>query len=607
LSSLQAMRLEKMSQYAAMLSLGTDAPLQAVIIEYETTHQLLIEGNGKCNITEGGIVCGPNGVPETIESEHLEAMRHAEGQWALLKPALQQIVDGDKSLAALENVTRISTDIDADMQAVTKIYGTMSETTTKTPIDLMIPLPLTGAWAPGPTMRVAAQAAQDIINTQQMLLPGYRIVSHFFDDECDPEAANRIVLTQYADNDAWVGIGGLGCSAVCKSLAVIAASVHMPLVSFECSDGDELSNTALYSDFIRMGTHRKYTAYIMKELYKELFVGRWTDLTIVAIDMSPFREVAENDQLHLSEKGITTDVSLIQDDWSSAVQVMDSLKNRKVRLIIFSGSDMHYRKVVCASGDVGIHTGLTWFSEGTRSRSWWTEDDKYLMKNAPACNGAKVSELYQGALGVTGMGAPLEQHQDAPLDCYSGFTSDTLNAVIRQRLAFGESDDPNSTGIDRPHDLVVNIVADGMCMYALMVKHFLDRGHSIQNLRTPSLSMYHKMNHTLKHRLHFTGASGHIEVEGNDVPNNLAVWQVFGNESHLVGFADVDGNVNLSWSTGLRNESWTDAPEDVTVSVEDEFPVVAIVLPAIFFFFCGIICFAAYSSRSAASRGAAKV
>lgn len=206
------------------------------------------------------------------------------------------------------------------------------------------------------------------------------------------------------------------------------------------------------------------------------------------------------------------------------------------------------------------------------------------------------------------MGAPLEQHVDDPLDCFDGHTSATLNAVIRARLAHGDADDPNSTGIERPHDLAINLVADGMCMYALMVKYFLDRGNSIEDLRKPSKYMYQKMNHTLKHKVQFTGASGHIEVEGNDVPNHLAVWQVFGNESIMVGLADFEGHINLSYSTGLKNDTWKDHPPENNTVIEEEFPVVAVVLPAIFFFFCGIICCAAYSSkRHAANRGAAKV
>merc|ERR1719221_1214205 len=101
----------------------------------------------------------------------------------------------------------------------------MTQTTTKTPIDIMIPLPLTGTWAPGPTMKIATEIAQDLINTQQELLPGYRIVSEFFDDECDPDRSNRAMLQQFANSEEWIGVGGLGCSSVCKSLSVIAASL----------------------------------------------------------------------------------------------------------------------------------------------------------------------------------------------------------------------------------------------------------------------------------------------------------------------------------------------------------------------------------------------
>ena len=73
-------------------------------------------------------------------------------------------------------------------------------------------------------MKVAAQIAQSLINQEQKLLPGYNIISDFFDDECDPDKSNRAMLEKFASTSDWVGVAGMGCSTVCKSLFVISAS-----------------------------------------------------------------------------------------------------------------------------------------------------------------------------------------------------------------------------------------------------------------------------------------------------------------------------------------------------------------------------------------------
>merc|ERR1712226_1329262 len=89
------------------------------------------------------------------------------------------------------------------------LYSAMSITTTKTPVLLMMPVPLTGIWAPGPTMKVAVEVAVDLINQQQKLLEGKEIVIKFFDDQCDSEISMRTLLTERTNNDQWVGVGGM--------------------------------------------------------------------------------------------------------------------------------------------------------------------------------------------------------------------------------------------------------------------------------------------------------------------------------------------------------------------------------------------------------------
>merc|ERR1711976_614503 len=96
----------------------------------------------------------------------------------------------------------------------------------------------------------------------------------------------------------------------------------------------------------------------------------------------------------------------------------------------------------------------------------------------------------------------------------------------------------------------------------------------------------------------------------------LGAWQVSGNSSTFVGLihpeqvseADYvarglpdgvyfDAVVNVSFDTGLRNESWAAAPEDAVIEDTEKFPILAVVIPVLVLFFGAICCYAIYSSR----------
>merc|ERR1719203_1684564 len=98
---------------------------------------------------------------------------------------------------------------------------------------------MTGAWAGGEFMKRAIQFAEDIINQQQLLLPGFQLRSHFYDDQCDPDRAVSLVLQKQADNEDFIALGGMGCEAACTSTASVTMSVRLPFISYECT-GPEL-------------------------------------------------------------------------------------------------------------------------------------------------------------------------------------------------------------------------------------------------------------------------------------------------------------------------------------------------------------------------------
>ena len=81
-------------------------------------------------------------------------------------------------------------------------------------VDFLFPLPFNGSHPIGETLRMSILVAQDIINEQQLLLPGYSVNSVFFDDQCAGDHTVRKVLETLAGSQ-FVTMGGLGCKGVC--------------------------------------------------------------------------------------------------------------------------------------------------------------------------------------------------------------------------------------------------------------------------------------------------------------------------------------------------------------------------------------------------------
>jgi len=380
---------------------------------------------------------------------------------------------------------------------------------------------------------------------------------------------------------------------VCESLAVIAASLFLPVVSFECSEGSTLSDTNLFPGFSRVGTSRSKVPDTMMHL--QAMFG-WSHLAIISNSDLLYYEQAESLQLSLPDFESTI-YSVPSNNFDAVVEVMTQLVALKRRIIYFFGDENLFRQVICASEVAGTLKGLTWISEGIRSRAWWSEDDANVMAQSSVCDGSLISDLYEGALVLTGVGEPLTS-TDAALDCYEGYTSSTLYAEIQSYFADGYPPTSiNRTSVDYPHDRVINYVVDGVCIFAKMVEGMLAQGYAITDLRSPTETVYDAVVDEIKQNIEFHGATGAVTITGNDVLNNFGVFQVSGTSFTRAGVADMYGNVNIS-ASDLSNSSWAEAPPDVETS-EEEFPILAVVIPSLVLFFCAIVCCAACTGRAA--------
>ena len=137
--------------------------------------------------------------------------------------------------------------------------------------------PLRADLISGESLRMAILVAQDIINEQQLLLPGYTVNSVFFDDQCRGDHTVREVLETMAGNSQFVAIGGMGCNDVCAQVSVVASSMRVPSMGYECA-ADYLTDSVEFHDFYRLGTVTLYAKVILVQLAKQY---EWKEIKFV--------------------------------------------------------------------------------------------------------------------------------------------------------------------------------------------------------------------------------------------------------------------------------------------------------------------------------------
>ena len=192
------------------------------------------------------------------------------------------------------------------------------------PISILAPMPLTGSWNAGITMRLSARVAEGFINEEQIILPGYALTHVFFDDKCDSTQSSQIVLREMASATKYAGLGGSGCSEVCEGTAFVAASIRLPYLSYECA-GAGLADTTAYPDFTRFGTVTTPAVDIIKQLGEQ--VVDWSQVAVVSGDPAKYRDEGEQMVVALEERGFGADYWYAYDTkWDEIVTMVDELR-----------------------------------------------------------------------------------------------------------------------------------------------------------------------------------------------------------------------------------------------------------------------------------------
>jgi hypothetical protein len=396
MGNMQNMRIQKIAADIALMYMQADlltiqAPTYEDILAtqtaYEETQNILVNGQGVFapatrRLAEDEIIALITDVRTSDDPTIVKLLADCASAYAALKTTLNPITfipEGEsepigtvtRELLRLTvgNVEELTSAVDQSLN----FFASKIELIIREPISILAPMPLTGAWNAGLTMRTSAMLAQGILNDDQLVLPGYALTHVFFDDKCNPTVSSQTVLREMSGTINYIGLGGAGCTSVCRDTAFIAASVRLPFLSYECA-GETLSDTSQYGDFTRMGTVTKLSAELVKSIGTQF--AEWDYVEVVSGDPAIYRTEAEALVTSLQTQGLSTQYSNAFDTrWNEIVDLVDQLRINKRRQIFLLGTESYYRKIVCASIVVQANKGISWLSQGTWRDDWYKTSD----------------------------------------------------------------------------------------------------------------------------------------------------------------------------------------------------------------------------------------
>jgi len=469
----------------------------------------------------------------------------------------------------------------------------VSDLITLETLDIMVPIPLTGSFAPGRTLGISAELAMDLINTQQLILPGYRLQAYSFDDTCTPDTASRTVMNTLANSEQWIASVGMACSDVCAQVAPILSALRLPSVASGCN-ARELDDADLFPDFVQLETQSDSVDAVEAVLASDAFSVPPTRIVVFS-GSDIFGDTADY-FTQLSRSLDVTSVTSSSEDIEDILQTTTSLADAKHRLVLVVGREQFWRKVICASKVARVTKGMTWIFPGAQRASWWSDDDPDLLAVQPECSSTVITEYVQGAITISDHGRPLGDQGSDLLSCLYGETADSFADLVNDYWSSGY---PFNSGVEGSASAASDFQsfvahgADAVCAVAYMMQHMLAEGYPVEDLRQPTQEIFDEMISFLRGGTSFSGVSGQVVFEGNTKPGNLAIGQITGDTHRWVGSINSSGTVDLALNGGLSNQSWSPAPEVEedrssfnVLWIQVGVPVLFCLTPVVFAFCC---------------------
>jgi len=363
-----------MESKLAQPAVSTDE-ITAAIQDFEDAHQVLLTGRTGRRLQDQVEATKTDVLPSS-DAYIVKLLEDTASAFGSMKDTLTGMVAEGATMDSLRSLVDGADGAASAMEQSLLFFASKLELTVLEPISILAPVPLTGAWNAGLTMRLSARVAEGLINDEQLILPAYAVNHVFFDDKCDPTASSQIVLSEMKSAIHYVGLGGSGCSAACAGTAFVASSIRLPYLSYECA-GASLSDTTSFPDFTRFGTVTSSKVDLIQQIGKQF--ADWSFVSIISGDPAKYRDEAQEIEVGLQERGLQSSYAFAYETkWDEIVDVLNSLRLEKRRVIFVMGSESYFRKVVCASIVVEANKGITWLSHGAWRDEWWKRSDAII-------------------------------------------------------------------------------------------------------------------------------------------------------------------------------------------------------------------------------------
>merc|ERR1740117_2810880 len=212
------------AETSSCIGIKTPEEFTVSMNEFNTAHNLLMTGNvaGR-RLDEHEIQRLITDIKPSHDPLIVKLMEDVKSEWDSLASVMHTVttvdeITGDTGPVTpdfLKTIVKQTDEAETAMQQSVSFISSKMDIDVLEPVYILAPVPLTGAWIAGQTMKTSAMLAESIINEEQLILPGFNMLHVFFNDKCDPLITKQTVLREMASNVEYVALGGVGCDRSC--------------------------------------------------------------------------------------------------------------------------------------------------------------------------------------------------------------------------------------------------------------------------------------------------------------------------------------------------------------------------------------------------------
>ncbi|XP_052854331.1 gamma-aminobutyric acid type B receptor subunit 1 isoform X4 [Drosophila gunungcola] len=411
----------------------------------------------------------------------------------------------------------------------------------------IFPIAGKGGWQGGQACMPAARLALDDVNKQPNLLPGFKLILHSNDSECEPGLGASVMYNLLYNKPQKLMLLA-GCSTVCTTVAEAAKMWNLIVLCYGASS-PALSDRKRFPTLFR--THPSATVHNPTRIKLMKKFG-WSRVAILQQAEEVFISTVEDLENRCMEAGV--EIVTRQSFLSDPTDAVRNLRRQDARIIVGLFYVVAARRVLCEMYKQQLYgRAHVWFFIG------WYEDNWYevnLKAEGITCTVEQMRIAAEGHLTTEAL--MWNQNNQTTI---SGMTAEEFRHRLNQALI--------EEGYDINHDRYPEgyqeapLAYDAVWSVALAFNKTMERNKSLRDFtytdKEIADEIYAAMNST-----QFLGVSGVVAFSSQGDRIALTqIEQMVNGKYEKLGYYDTQLD-NLSW---LNTEQWIGGkvPQDRTI------------------------------------------